>query len=79
MADDFLEELTRATDIILGALGFDGDAAITSLEKVGELYRGTGAYPDGDSFQFEFDFEPSELEMWAFAIIEKALSGQSNE
>jgi hypothetical protein len=72
-AEEQLDEITRAEDILLGALGFDGDAKIITLVCDAEGYRGTGSWPDGDSFDFSSDWTPDELELWAIEILQKAL------
>lgn len=75
MADEFLNEITRAEDILLGALGFDGDASIVSLRVTEAGYEGEGVWPDGETFSFESDWEPDELELWAISIV----TGKLNE
>lgn len=70
MADDGLDEITRATDIILGALGFDGEAKILEFRKSGESYSGLAEWFDGEQFSFEFDLEPTDLESWALGILQ---------
>lgn len=76
MADSFLNEVTRAEDILLGALGFDGDAAIIALSITEDGYHGEGQWPDGDTFTFESEWEPDDLEKWALSIIERKLNEQ---
>ena len=71
MADDFLNERTRAEDIILGALGFDSDATIVSVTINDEGFTGTGAWSDGEEFEFESDDEPTDIERWALEILTK--------
>ena len=73
-ADDFLNELTRAQDILLGALGIDGDTEILALEICDEGYAGTARWPDGETCSFEADWEPDELERWALDIVLAQLS-----
>jgi hypothetical protein len=68
-AEEQLDELTRAEDILLGALGFDGDACIVSLEVVGDCYRGLGRWPDGEEFEFSSDWSPDDLEQWAIGVV----------
>lgn len=73
----FLEERTRAEDIILGGLGFSGEAKITEINliKDGDMltgFKGTAVWLDGGEFEFESEDEPSELEIWALTIISKS-------
>ncbi len=71
MGDDFLEERTRAEDIILGGLGFGEDATLLTIVQTENGFEGTGRWPDGDEFSFECDDEDelSELEKWALQIL----------
>ena len=69
--DDFLSERVRAEDILLGALGFAEESRIVSIERAGSSYRGIGAYPDGERFQFSGDDELDELQQWALNILLK--------
>ena len=72
MTEDVLDERCRAEDILLGGLGFGEDARIVSL-KVREdgLFEGTGQFSDGETFTFEADDCPGELERWAIGILLK--------
>ena len=67
--DDFLSEEIRAEDILLGSLGFDGDAKIVSVEMVGEGYRGVGRWTDGEVFDFECEDKIDELQIWALGVV----------
>ena len=67
--DDFLNERTRAEDILLGALGFGEEAKILSIEVTPNGYRGKGRWADGELFNFESDSEPDELEVWALKVL----------
>lgn len=71
-ADDFLDERTRAQDILLGALGFGEEAKVITVSKTECGYSGKGAWPDGEEFDFESTDEPSELELWALEILKLA-------
>ena len=71
--DDFLNERTRAEDIILGSLGYDTDAKITHIELSDEGFKGVACWDDGETFEFESDFELTELEIWAVNILSKNL------
>lgn len=68
-SDDFLDERTRAQDILLGALGFGEEAKILSVLKTECGYAGKGIWPDGEEFDFESTDEPTELELWALDIL----------
>ena len=67
--DDFLDERQRAEDILLGSLGFAEEARIVSVERANIGYRGTGAYTDGERFEFSSEDELGELEEWALSIL----------
>ena len=69
---DFLDERTRAEDILLGTLGFDADAKIVSIELTSEGYRGQGAFSDGENFEFESEDEVTDLERWALNVLHQA-------
>jgi hypothetical protein len=68
---DFLDERTRAEDILLGALGFDTEAKIVKIEIFNGGYRGQGRWSDGEDFDFQSDDEVSDLEKWALTVITK--------
>ena len=71
MAEACLDPITRATDILLGALGFDGDAKILHIETTASGYKGSARWED-DGEEFEFiseDGEMGELEKWAIEQI----------
>ena len=68
---DFLDERTRAEDIILGALGFDTDAKIINLEMTPAGYQGKGAWSDGECFDFTSEDDVSDLERWALMVLKK--------
>ena len=69
MSDDFLDEKTRAEDILLGSIGFGEDARITHLERTEGGYQGQGVFQDGEEFEFESDGELDSLELWALGIL----------
>jgi len=71
--DDFLEETTRAEDIILGGLGFGEEAKIVEICFQGEGFTGTGAWTDGVEFEFSSDDELTALEQWAIQVLQKSL------
>jgi len=79
MTDDFLDENTRAEDILLGSLGIDGDAVVLSVEETVCGYRGLARWPDGEEIEFESDSEPDELECWALGILGKRRKIAENE
>ncbi len=70
-SDDFLDEVTRAQDILLGALGFGEEAKVLAVAKTECGYAGQGVWPDGEKFDFESSDELSELELWALEILKK--------
>ena len=69
MTDDFLDEKTRAEDILLGSLGFGEDAHIGHIERAGDGYRGRGCFADGEEFDFESEDELGDLEEWALSVL----------
>lgn len=69
MVEDFLNERTRAEDILLGALGFGEEATIVSVEKTRKGYRGVAKWASGETFEFSSDEELDELEEWALSIL----------
>lgn len=71
MADDCLDERTRAEDILLGALGFDTDASIVTLKETQDGFAGQARWSDGEEFPFQSDDELSELEQWALGVLSK--------
>jgi hypothetical protein len=72
MAESFLNEVNRAEDILLGALGFGEDARIVSVELAPDgFYRGVGQFGDGETFEFSSDIEADELERWAIDILSR--------
>lgn len=72
MSKDFLDEQTRAEDIILGGLGFGEDAKIVSIEIVNDRYIGTACWSDGEEFSFQSETEITELESWAVSILNES-------
>ncbi|MBN8550341.1 MAG: hypothetical protein J0M12_13585 [Deltaproteobacteria bacterium] len=70
MKEDFLSERNRAEDIILGSLGFGEEASIVEVSFTADgFYKGTGRWPDGETFEFESDDTPGELEAWALKVL----------
>lgn len=71
MAEDCLDEKTRAEDIILGALGLAEDAKIISIKRTKDGYTGIAAWSDGEQFPFESEDELTELDEWALSVLLK--------
>ena len=69
--EDFLDERIRAEDILLGALGFDTDAKIKTVEVTAAGYKGRGTWSDGEDFDFASEDEVSDLERWALEVLLK--------
>ncbi len=69
MVESFLDQKTRAEDIILGSLGFGEDARLISIERTSEGFVGTGVWADGESFTFKNDDEVDPLQEWALSIL----------
>lgn len=69
VAEDFLNEKTRAEDIILGSLGFGEGASIISIKRTAEGFAGVGRWFDGERFEFENDDELDALQEWALTIL----------
>ena len=69
--EKFLEERTRAEDIILGALGYDCTAKILEIKLDGDKFIGKGIFEDGEEFDFESEDELSDLDHWAVSILNK--------
>ena len=69
MSADKLDPLTRAEDILLGALGYDVSASIIEVHPTENGYAGSGKYVDGEVFEFESGAGLAELESWAIKVI----------
>ncbi len=69
MADDCLDERTRAEDILLGSLGYGEDAKIISIEKTPDGFKGLARYSDGEECTFKSEFELDELDSWALQVL----------
>lgn len=69
MAEDCLNERTRAEDVLLGSLGFDSDARIVEVRIEGSQFVGIAEWSDGDRFSFESEDELTELEIWAVGVL----------
>lgn len=67
--DDFLSERVRAEDIILGSLGFGGEAEIIAIQVSESGFHGRGRWPDGEEFDFSSTEKLSELEIWALRVL----------
>lgn len=67
--DDFLNERSRAEDVLLGSLGFGEEARIVSVNRTEQGYRGCGAWADGDTFEFESTDGFDDLIEWALGVI----------
>ncbi|RIL07916.1 MAG: hypothetical protein DCC75_09615 [Proteobacteria bacterium] len=68
-SESFLDERTRAEDIILGALGFGEDARIVKISRTEGGFCGSGCFNDGEKFDFENQEALSELEEWALEVL----------
>jgi len=68
MKEDFLNELTRAEDIILGSVGIDGEAKIIDVELRSTGYAGVARWPDGETSPFAMEEELTDLEKWALEV-----------
>jgi hypothetical protein len=68
---DFLDEQTRAEDILLGSLGFGEEASLVEVHRTADGFAGTGCWDDGEKFSFESeeDIPLDELEEWALSIL----------
>ena len=66
---DFLDEKTRAEDIILGSLGYGEEAKIVSIKKNKSGFSGVGKFLDGEEFSFSSEGELEEIELWAVEIL----------
>jgi hypothetical protein len=69
LSKDSLDSKTRAEDIILGGLGYDGAAKILELVETQSGILGKGIWDDGEEFEFKLEENLSELELWAVKII----------
>ena len=71
MGNDFLNEKTRAEDILLGSLGFGEEASILEVHPTKTGFAGTGCWDDGEEFSFESeeDIPLDDLEEWALQIL----------
>ena len=69
---DQLLELSRAEDILLGALGFSDDAC---LEKVilrdGKIFLEGVFRSDGEKFSVQYDCDRGALEDWAIEVLKR--------
>lgn len=71
MAEDCLNEKTRAEDILLGSLGFAEEAQILSITASEQGYSGTARWADGEEFDFEYEEGLDDLQRWALEIFIK--------
>ena len=69
MPAEKLDRLTRAEDILLGALGYDAPASIVEVHKTNHGYAGCGRYEDGERFEFESTEDLQSLEIWALEVM----------
>jgi hypothetical protein len=67
--DEYLPEVVRAEDILLGSLGYGEDAKILSIESTSYGFKGIGQWTDGEKFPFESDESMSDLEKWALSVL----------
>lgn len=80
MAESCLNEVNRAEDILLGALGFGEEASILSVVLTPEgFYRGQGRFKDGETFDFESDIEADDLERWAIEVLSRRNAPPADE
>lgn len=76
-AEDFLDEKTRAEDILLGSLGFDADAKLISIEPTSTGYKGRACWiTDGEEFFFESDDSIDDMQKWALKVLITKSSGK---
>ena len=70
---DELSEISRAEDILLGALGFSDDAKLNKVSLTGDEITLHGIFhSDGEAFRVNYDCERGHLEDWAIAVLKKA-------
>lgn len=70
--EEELSDLSRAEDILLGAMGYSDDAKLEKVKILGEQIFLNGAFrSDGESFSVKFDCERGKLEDWALEILRK--------
>lgn len=65
---EYLSEVTRAEDILLGSLGYGEGASIIAVEVTSSGYAGTAQWDDGQIFEFRSDEKLTELETWALEV-----------
>jgi hypothetical protein len=66
----------RAEDILLGSLGFGESAVIVEVLRTPQGYKGTGSFRDGETFSFESDETPDDLQLWALDILKPGQTGK---
>jgi hypothetical protein len=71
VSKDFLDEKTRAEDIILGSLGYGEEATLISVTTTEAGFEGIGHWDDGEEFSFESEegVALDELEKWALSVL----------
>ena len=75
MSGDKFTVRERAEDILLGSLGFGESAVIVEVLRTPDGYKGTGSFKDGETFTFESDEAPDELQLWALEILKSGTTG----
>ena len=71
--NDELSELSRAEDILLGALGYSDDAKLEEVHLTEHEITLHGIFlSDGEKFVVNYDCECGALEEWAIEILRKA-------
>jgi hypothetical protein len=77
MSDEKFTVRERAEDILLGSLGFGESAVIVEVRRTPQGYKGTGSFKDGETFTFESDEAPDELQLWALEILKSGRAAQN--
>lgn len=72
--DDFLNERSRAEDIILGGLGFGEEVTIIEIQKTSQGFQGVARDKESDEYPFESEDEVTDLEQWALSVLLKTSS-----
>ena len=70
---DELSEISRAEDILLGALGYSDDAKLDKISLSGDEITIHGTFhSDGEKFVTIYDCDRGQLEDWAVEVLKKA-------
>ena len=71
-ADQETEELVRAEDIFLGAMGLAEDACLELIVQKNDKVILCGKFKsDNQKFEVEYDLELTDLEKWALDVLKK--------